>query len=240
MMNFDTIRTDLATEARDMYVETQENRRQTVPGLQEENKELFGYRVNKIRLDSKAAEVIGKKQGNYITVYMDELGNEEGDKEDKQAFILMNEIKSLLQKHESSSSAKGLVIGLGNNHITPDALGPATIDRMLVTNHLFSIDDPSIKKGYRPLAAMSPGVMGVTGLETSEIVLCVSTSFQPDFIIVIDALASRSIERVNKTIQITDTGIHPGSGVGNHRKEISEETVKVPVIAIGIPTVVDA
>ena len=115
-----------------------------------------------------------------------------------------------------------------------------TTEKVLVTNHLFELEYESVQEGYRPVAAISPGVMGVTGLETSDIILSLIDDFQPDFVLVVDALASRSIERINETIQITDTGIHPGSGVGNRRKELSKETLGIPVIAIGVPTVVDA
>ena len=131
-----------------------------------------------------------------------------------------------------------LVVGLGNSKSTPDSLGPLAISNILVTNHLFEID--SIDTGFRRVSAISPGVMGQTGIETSEIILSLIRTTRPDFVLVIDALASQSIERVNKTIQMTDTGIHPGSGVGNSRKEISKQIVGVPVIAIGVPTVVDA
>src|SRR5690625_5288063 len=115
-----------------------------------------------------------------------------------------------------------------------------TIEKVMVTNHLFMLDYETIADGYRPVAAVSPGVMGTTGMETSDIVFGVVEKLQPQFVIVIDALASRSIERINETIQLTDTGIHPGSGVGNKRKEISKETLNIPVFAIGVPTVVDA
>lgn len=111
---------------------------------------------------------------------------------------------------------------------------------MLVTSHLFELEHESVSEGYRPVAAVTPGVMGVTGIETSNIIFGIVEKFQPDFVIAIDALASRSVERVNETIQISDAGIHPGSGVGNKRKELSEDTLGVPVFAVGCPTVVDA
>src|SRR5699024_3070677 len=135
---------------------------------------------------------------------------------------------------------KGLIVGLGNWNVTPDALGPMTVEKVMVTNHLFELKYETVRDGYRPIAAISPGGMGVTGMETSNIILSIIEKFKPGFVIVIDALASRSIERINETIQITDTGIHPGSGVGNKRKEMSKESLGVPVIAVGVPTVVDA
>lgn len=114
------------------------------------------------------------------------------------------------------------------------------VEKALVTSHLFRLEFESVAEGYRPVAAVTPGVMGVTGIETSDIIFGIVEKFQPDFIIAIDALASRSIERINETIQLSDSGIHPGSGVGNKRKELSKETLGVPVIAVGVPTVVDA
>src|SRR5690606_15896430 len=134
----------------------------------------------------------------------------------------------------------GLIVGLGNWNVTPDALGPMTVEKVLVTSHLFKLEHESVSEGYRPVGAVTPGVMGVTGIETSNIIFGIVEKFKPDFVIAIDALASRSIERVNETIQLSDSGIHPGSGVGNKRKELSKETLGVPVIAIGVPTVVDA
>jgi len=124
--------------------------------------------------------------------------------------------------------------------VTPDALGPMVCENLLVTRHLFQLQPENVEEGFRSVSALSPGVMGLTGIETSDIIFGVVEKTKPDFVIAIDALASRSIERVNSTIQISDTGIHPGSGVGNKRKELSKETLGIPVIAIGVPTVVDA
>ncbi len=132
------------------------------------------------------------------------------------------------------------MVGLGNWNVTPDSLGPLVCENAVITNHLFELQPESVEDGYRRVSALSPGVMGMTGIETSEIIAGVVEKSKPDFIIAIDALAARSVERVNSTIQISDTGIHPGSGVGNKRKELSEETFGIPVIAIGVPTVVDA
>ena len=133
---------------------------------------------------------------------------------------------------------KCLLVGLGNINVTPDSLGPYVMDNVIVTKHLFSMNN--ISEGFSNDAAMSPGVMGTTGMETFEVIKSVVENIDFDFLIVVDALATNSIERVNKTIQITDTGISPGSGVGNKRKELSKETLGIPVIAIGVPTVVDA
>ena len=179
---------------------------------------------------------INKKEGNYITIEFDDVTDYSNKEKIKKVFSKY--LKLLLKKINISNSDSCLVIGLGNDKSTPDSLGPKTIENILVTNHLFEID--SIDTGFRRVSAISPGVMGQTGIETSEIILSLIRTTRPDFVLVIDALASQSIERVNKTIQMTDTGIHPGSGVGNSRKEISKQIVGVPVIAIGVPTVVDA
>src|SRR5699024_10869868 len=156
------------------------------------------------------------------------------------AKVLTDSLNKLLEKNNISADKTGLIVGLGNGKVTPDALGPMTIEKILVTNHLFELNHESVADGYRPVAAVSPGVMGVTGIETSEIILGIIEKFKPDFVIAVDGLASRSIERVNVTIQLSDSGIHPGSGVGNKRKELSQQTLGIPVIAIGVRTVVDA
>ena len=132
----------------------------------------------------------------------------------------------------------GLIVGLGNDKSTPDSLGPLVVDDIIVTNHLYLIGEMS--SNFNRVAAINPGVMGETGIETSDIIKAIINEIKPDYLIVIDSLASKSIDRLNKTIQITDAGIHPGSGIGNRRKEISIDTLKIPVIAIGVPTVVDA
>ena len=147
-------------------------------------------------------------------------------------------MKKLLKKINISKDDSCLIIGLGNIKSTPDSLGPLTINNILVTNHLFMLGN--VEEGFRKVSVLTPGVMGQTGLETSEIISSIVEKFKPKFLIAIDSLASQSIERLNKTIQITDTGIHPGSGVGNSRKEISKDNLKIPCIAIGVPTVVDA
>src|SRR5699024_12850067 len=137
------------------------------------------------------------------------------------ASVLSEEIRDLLVSSHVSPEAKALIVGLGNWDVTPDALGPRTVENILVTNNLFELDYETVASGYRSVVAISPGVMGVTGMETSDIVRSVIKQFKPQFVIVVDALASRSIERINETIQLTDSGIHPGTGVGNHRKELS-------------------
>ena len=179
---------------------------------------------------------LGKKEGNYITIEFQDVTD--SDNREKVEEVLIDEIKKMLKKMKIKKNDSCLIIGLGNEKSTPDSLGPLTINNVIVTNHLFLLGD--LDKGYRRVSALVPGVMGQTGIDTSDIILSVINTLKPDFLIAIDALASQSIERVNKTIQMTDTGIHPGSGIGNKRKEISYDTIGIPVLAIGVPTVVDA
>ena len=152
--------------------------------------------------------------------------------------IFSEELSKIVNNLKINKDDFGLIVGLGNPKSTPDSLGPLTINNILVTNHLYLLDE--LDKGFRRVSAISPGVTGQTGLETSDLIKGVVDIFKPNFLIIIDALASQSVERLNKTIQITDTGIHPGSGVGNSRKEISYDTLNIPCIAIGVPTVLDA
>lgn len=174
-----------------------------------------------------------KKDGNYITLSFEDITNFES--REIVGKHLEEILKDLLTINEIKDSASCLIIGLGNRLSTPDSLGPKTIDNVLVTAHLFTLGE--VKEGIRPVSCFTPNVMANTGIESSIIIKSLIKSIKPDFIIVIDALASKSIDRINKTIQLTDTGIHPGSGVGNNRLEISKKTMGIPVIAIGIPTV---
>ncbi len=177
-----------------------------------------------------------KKIGKYITIEFEDVTDFDNKESIKKMFT--KEMKKMLKHLKIKEDATCLIIGLGNNKSTPDSLGPATIDNIIVTKHMFELN--SIDEGFRCVSAFSPGVMGQTGIETSDIIIGVVERVKPDFLIVIDALAASSLSRINKTIQMTDTGIHPGSGVGNSRKEISKDNINIPVIAIGIPTVVDA
>lgn len=195
-----------------------------------------GIKITNVYVNEKGSKKINKKKGNYITIEFDDITDYDNQK--KVEKVLKEELTDLLIKMKLDVNKSCLIIGLGNVKSTPDALGPLTINNILVTNHLFLIGD--VEKGFRKVASFSPGVMGQTGLETSDVIKGIVKEYQPDFLIIIDALASQSLERLNKTIQITDTGIHPGSGVYNSRKEISQEILSIPCIAIGIPTVVDA
>ena len=181
--------------------------------------------------------LLNKKEGNYITIELTDITNYE-DRENV-GKVLVKEIKDILNKNNIKDNYECLVIGLGNKKSTPDALGPMVIDNILVTRHLFELN-ADVKEGIRKVSAIIPGVMGNTGIETIDIIKGIVDNVKPKFIIVIDSLCASSIERLNKTIQLTDTGIHPGSGIGNMRKEISKDTLGIPVIAIGVPTVVES
>ena len=144
----------------------------------------------------------------------------------------------MIESHNITPSASCIIIGLGNEKSTPDSLGPLSINDIIVTNHLFSLGI-NVEDGFRVVSAFNPGVMGQTGIETSDIIYALIKEIKPDFVIVVDALKASNVDRVNKTIQITDAGINPGSGIGNTRKEISKDVLNIPVFAVGVPTVVD-
>ena len=175
-----------------------------------------------------------KKDGNYVTLSFDDITD--NDNREKVGKYLEEIIKDILKLNNIHDEDTCLVVGLGNILSTPDSLGVKTLDDIIVTGHLFALG--SVSEGIRNVSCFAPGVMASTGIESFKIIKSLIKEIKPDFVIAIDALASRSIDRINKTIQVTDTGIHPGSGIGNNRMEISKKTVNIPVIAIGVPTVV--
>ena len=189
--------------------------------------------VEEVIIDEKTN--CNKKKGIYETISFTDITDKNNFKEVEE--IAVKTLKNMLNKLNISSNAKILVVGLGNASSTPDALGPKTLDHVLVTRHLFLLGE--VEEGYRNVASFKPSVTGITGIETKDLIEGIKEKIKPDILIVIDALASSSIERLNKTIQITSAGISPGSGVGNNRLEISQDTLHIPVIAIGVPTVVD-
>lgn len=200
-------------------------------------KNIEDITINYVNVKEKEEKLLGKTKGNYITITFKDVTNYE-DRE-KIGKVLEEEIIKLLKLKKIKEKDSGLIIGLGNINSTPDALGPKTIKKTLVTRHLFLLN-ANVNEGIRNVSVVAPGVTATTGIETADYIKALVDLIKPKFLIVIDALAAYSIERVNKTIQMTDTGIHPGSGVGNNRKEISYSTLNIPVIAIGVPTVVDA
>ncbi|MDR1704999.1 MAG: GPR endopeptidase [Clostridiales bacterium] len=187
--------------------------------------------------DGNGARVMGRPIGNYITAECESMKVPDVEAHEGLIRVLVDILAGL----EPVKSAKSvLVAGLGNWHVTPDALGPRVASKTLVTRHMDGTLPENLKKAVRPVAVISPGVMGITGIETGEIIQGVVERSKPSLVIAIDALAARRVSRVNATIQIADTGLTPGSGMGNIRMPLSEETLGTPVIAIGVPTVVDA
>ncbi|WLR44001.1 GPR endopeptidase [Bacillus carboniphilus] len=227
-----SVRTDLAIEA-------QENI-SNIEGVIIKEAEQDGIKISNVKITKKGSEMVGKKPGNYLTMEVQGIREQDSALQQDVIKVFAEQFSFFLKSKNIKENATCLVVGLGNWNVTPDALGPMTIENLLVTRHLFSLQPENVEEGYRSVSAIVPGVMGLTGIETSDIISGVVQQAKPDFIIAIDALAARSIERVNTTIQISDSGIHPGSGVGNKRKDLSEDTLGVPVIAIGVPTVVDA
>ncbi len=222
------IRTDLAIEAiANIKSET---------GVNSHVEKKEDIVITTVFLDEKGGAKIGKPQGSYITIEFDDVTDYENQEKVKEIFS--EQLKKMLTYLKVGSDDLILVVGLGNENSTPDSLGPLTINNIIVTNHLYMLD--SLDKGFLRVCALKPGVMGTTGIETSDLINNIAKGLEPNLIIVVDALASQSVERLNKTIQMTDTGIHPGSGIGNQRKKVNKETMGVPVIAIGVPTVVDA
>ena len=199
-------------------------------------KEFDNVSVEEIIIDKKSSEIYKRKDGIYKTITFKDITDKDNFK--KVEKVLIDEIRDLMEKLKISNDASCLIIGLGNNKSTPDSLGPKCIENVLVTRYLFDLGE--VEEGYRNTSSFTPGVTGTTGIETKKLIEGVVNVSKPDFLIIIDALASSSIERVNKTIQITDVGIAPGSGVGNNREELNSKTFNIPTIAIGVPTIVDA
>jgi len=229
------IRTDLAIEAREIH---SKEKRGDIPGVDVEIKKGEHMTVTVVKVvDKRGEKIIGKPIGTYTTIEAPELRHFDQDMQDEVSKVLAKELSSLIQLDKDKTA---LVVGLGNWNVTPDALGPKVVSRLMVTRHLKQLMSDEIDEGIRPVCALSPGVLGLTGIETSEIIQGVVKKIKPDIILVIDALASRKMSRVSTTIQIGNTGISPGSGVGNKRMGLNEKILGVPVIAIGVPTVVDA
>lgn len=226
---------DLAVEAHDII---RGETGQEIKGVLQKVDEYEHARVTTITIKEPMAEqIMGKPMGTYITIDAPEIKNNGKlvAKEISQNFA--EKLGSMLNLQENDSV---LIVGLGNWHATPDALGPTVIDKVLVTRHLHEYAPEELKGGLRPVSAIAPGVLGITGIETAEIIKGVVEKSQPNLIIVIDSLAAASVERIASTIQMSDTGIRPGSGLGNKRAGINQESMGIRVIAIGVPTVVHA
>ena len=237
MYNF---RTDLALERRDLYNKAH-NIEKDIDGIEtEEEKVNDDITISRVKVtNEKGEEAIGKPIGSYITIDVKNFNIAQNEEIQQASEALTKELKALLEKH---IDAKGpiLEVGLGNIYVTPDALGPKVINEIDITRHLLQYMPEALDENTREVSAVSPGVLGTTGIETLEILKGIVDNTKPKLVIVIDALASRSIERISSSVQLADTGIVPGAGVDNTRKEITVNTLGIPVIAIGIPTVVEA
>lgn len=239
MDSWSTVRTDLALEARESIEET-ENSLHGVT-IEEDYDETSDVRITKVMIETKnGAKALGKPMGTYITLEAPNMTEPEEDFHQEISEILAREIKSVLPQPDKEQSI--LVVGLGNREVTADSLGPNVVDNLFVNRHIV-MEYGKVAYNCSKMHLVStliPGVMAKTGMESAEIIKGVIGETKPDLVIAIDALAARSTKRLNRTIQITNTGIHPGSGVGNHRNAITQESLRIPVLALGVPTVVDA
>lgn len=226
------IRTDLAFESRNFYLK--KNRLTEIPGIEAETLKTDIYTVTRVSVESdEAAEKIKKPVGKYITIHSPHIST--GLYTRELSLALSKELSSLMPKTKKDPLT--FVAGLGNSNVTPDSIGPLTLSSLIVTRHIKNSGE------FIPLASLSalcPGVLGITGIESAEILSSVSDRIKPDVIIAIDALASRSASHVGSTIQLSDSGISPGSGVNNRRNALNSETFGLPVIALGVPTVSDS
>lgn len=242
MLDKYSIRTDLALEEKERF----ESDNVEVQGviLEEHYDEEKEIRVTRVRIETeKGAKVMGKPVGTYLTLEAPNLSVPDEDYHREVSEELAKYIRELIETNKfNKKDVSILVVGLGNRQVTPDALGPNVVDHLTVTRHIVK-EYGKYAMGMEHadmLSAIVPGVMGQTGMETVEIVRGVVQETKPDLIIAVDALAARNSKRLNRTIQIADTGIHPGTGVGNNRSGLNKESLGIPVIGIGVPTVVDA
>lgn len=234
MINF---RTDLALERNEVYKE--KNKLNEIDGVSVNNETINEVEISRIKiLNEKGEKILQKPAGTYITLDVKKLKLADEERLSKIAETVADELRKIVGEHVNETEDI-LVVGLGNLYVTPDALGPKVVPEIEVTRHILEYMPSIMPEDTRPVSAISPGVLGVTGIETMEILKGVVQNVKPKLLIVIDALATRSIDRISSSIQIADTGIVPGAGVENTRKEISKKTLGIPVIAIGIPTVVD-
>lgn len=232
-------RTDLALEACEFAMEQGgQSGINMLDGIEAEEKNFGNVSLTSVKvINERGSQVTGKPVGNYYTFEMNTLASQMGKQE---VDIMIDEIVKIIQSLVGTEKETILVIGLGNWNVTPDALGPRVTSKLNVSRHIMGMLEEDEIKDVKTVCALSPGVLGITGIETLEVVKGVVEHVKPDVVIAIDALAARRLERICTSLQICDTGIAPGSGVGNRRMELSMETLGVPVIAIGIPTVVDA
>lgn len=233
-------RTDLALERREVYKKAKAIENE-IDGIEcNEEKPNDKVTITRVKILNENGEIaLGKPAGEYITLDIAKVKYMEEESLEEASQILSKEIKKLVNKHIANEDSV-LVVGLGNEYVTPDSLGPKVANDIEVTRHIIKYCPQFVKEGTREISAVSPGVLGVTGIETLEIVKGIVDNVKPKLLIVIDSLCSKNIERISSSIQLSDTGIVPGAGVGNTRAELSKKTLGIPVIALGVPTVVEA
>ena len=232
------IRTDLALEARESFEEDGVEIRGVA--IEESYDEERDIRVTRVCIETEnGARAMGKPVGTYLTLEAPRLSDPDDGYHREVSRQLAEELKQLLGTEEEKSV---LVVGLGNREVTPDALGPEAVNNLMITRHVVREYGKAAlgKEKVHLVSGIVPGVMAQTGMETFEIIKGIIDETKPDVVVAIDALAARSTKRLNRTIQLSDAGIHPGSGVGNHRNSLTRESLGIPIVAIGVPTVVDA
>lgn len=231
----ESVRTDLAVENKEIY----ENKsKRELDGIIVEEEDIDEIKITTVDITNKNGEMkMGKDIGRYITIDMPTLSSYDVGLKEQVTHIFAASLEKLIKLGEKETV---LVVGLGNVAVTPDALGPKVIDKIMITRHLEELLIEEMEEGIRSVCAISPGVLGSTGIETGEVIKSLVDKINPALVICIDALATRKLERVARSIQVSNTGIVPGAGVGNNRMQINEKNLGVPVIAIGVPTVVDA
>lgn len=228
-------RTDLAIENYELLEEAKTRQTGYIKKQRQIDQDIS---VTEIQIISKEGEeAFGKKKGNYITFEIQGILEQKDGIKERTAKVLAEELKKLVPFHYY---LKVLVVGLGNEKVTPDSLGPHTIDKVKITSHLFKIYDADGDFEMANVSGFNPSVTGITGMETAELIKKVVDLAKPEIVIVVDSLAARNMERMSTTIQISDTGIEPGAGMGNRRKAIDEETLGCRVVAVGVPTVIDS
>ncbi|MCL4493562.1 MAG: GPR endopeptidase [Firmicutes bacterium] len=229
------VSTDMAIEARDIV---RGDAHEEVPGVRVDRKNDQGVEITRVNVfTDEGARLMGKPQGHYITLDVPQFRERNAQVRKGLIRVLTEELKNLIPETVERTV---LVVGLGNWNATPDALGPRVVERLLVTRHLTGVVPDDIRQRMRSVAAVAPGVLGTTGIETLDMIKGIVNESGPDLVIAVDALAARSLDRLLGSVQIADTGIHPGSGVGNRRQGLNQDTVGVPVVAIGVCTVVQA
>lgn len=236
MYNF---RTDLALERRDVYKKANNIKGEIDGILSEEIDVTNTIKVTRVNVTNESgAKAIQKPIGTYTTIDVEKMRNITEEEITKISNTMSEELKKLINKHVGKTD-EILIVGLGNEYSTPDSLGPKVVREVDVTRHIFKYLPQFVEDGDREVSAIAPGVLGVTGIETQEILKGIVDNVKPKLIIAIDSLASKSIDRISSSVQLSDTGIIPGAGVGNKRRELSRDTLGVPVIGVGIPTVVE-